>query len=94
MLCSACCSDLVEDGDVDGLNFIFELHHLVDEVVSGDLIVFNDATDDELVDTVGNWFLLVVLLPGEAVHLDGDDLLEQLVQVGLGFVWLHVEEHE
>lgn len=89
-----CCSDLVEDGDIDGLDLIFELHHLVDEIVNADLLIFNDTTHNEFVDSVGNGFLLVVLLPDEAVHIDGDDLLEELVEVGLSFVGLHVEEDE
>lgn len=64
------------------------------EVINGDLVIFNDTTDDEFVDTVGNWFLFAVLFPDETVHLDEEDFLEELVEVSLSFVWLDFEEDE
>lgn len=64
------------------------------EVINADLIVFDDTTDDQLVDSVGDGFLLVLSLPEEAFHLDGEDLLEQSVEVSLSFVRLYVEENE
>ena len=64
------------------------------EVVSGDLLVFNDATDDELLNTVGNGGLLVLGLPEETVHLDGDDLLGEVIKVCLSLVGLDFEEDE
>jgi hypothetical protein len=76
------------------LDFIFEFHDFLLEIINGDLVVFNDATNDKFVDTVGNWFLFAVLFPDETVHIDGDDLLEELVKVGLSFVWLNFEENE
>ena len=52
-------SDLAEDSDIDGLDFIFEGFDFLLEVIGGDLLILNDATNDELVDSVGNGFLLV-----------------------------------
>ena len=64
------------------------------EVVGGDLGVFDNATDDELLNTVGDGGLLVLGLPEETVHLDGEDLLGELVKVGLSLEWLDLEENE
>lgn len=64
------------------------------EVVGGDLLVLDDAADHELVDAVGDGFLLVLGLPEEAVLLDGHDLLEELVQVSLRFVRLDFPQNQ
>lgn len=87
-------SDLVEGEDVDGLYFVFEGLDLLLEVVSGDFLVLNDATNDDLLDSVGNGELLVLGLPEETVHLDANDLLGELVEVGLGVVGLNLEDDE
>jgi hypothetical protein len=89
-----CRSDLVEGEDVDGLDLIFESLNLLLEVVGGDLLVLNDGTDDDLLNTVGNGGLLVLGFPEETVHLNANDLLSELVKVGLGIVGLHFEENE
>ncbi len=87
-------SDLVEGEDVDGLDLIFESLDLLLEVIGGDLQVLNDGTNDDLLNTVGNGDLLVLGFPEETVHLDGDDLLSELVEVGLSVVGLNFEENE
>lgn len=87
-------SNLVEGHDVDGLNLVLECLHLLLEVVSGDLLVLDDGTDDDLLNTVGDGELLVLGLPEETVHLNADDLLSELVKVGLSVVGLHFEDDE
>lgn len=94
LLCNCCSSNLVEWSNIDWLDFLVEFHDLVNEIINTDLVVLNDATNDKLFNTVGNWFLLVVLFPDETVNLDGLDLLEEFVEVGLSFVWLDFEEHD
>lgn len=64
------------------------------EVINGYLVVFEDTSNDELVDTVCDGFLLVVFLPDEAVHGDCADLEEEGVEVGFSFVGLDVEKEE
>ena len=87
-------SNLVEGGDIDGLNLILETLDELLEVVSGDLGVFDYATDEDLLNTVGNGDLLVLGLPEETVHGDGEDLLGELVKVGLSLIRLHLEEDQ
>lgn len=87
-------SNLVEGHDVDGLNLVLECLHLLLEVVGGDLLVLDDGTNDDLLDTVSDGELLVLGLPEETVHLNADDLLSELVKVGLSVVGLHFEDDE
>ena len=87
-------SNLVEAGDIDGLNLLIESLDGLLEVVSGDLEVLDDATDEDLLNAEGDGDLLVLGLPEETVHLDGEDLLGELVKVGLSLVGLHLEEDE
>lgn len=93
-MCGRRSSNLVEGHDVDGLDLIFEGLDLLLEVVGGDLLVLDDGADDDLLNTVGDGELLVLGLPEETVHLDADDLLGELVEVGLGVVGLHLEDDE
>ena len=87
-------SNLVEGHDVDGLNLVLECLHLLLEVVSGDLLVLDDGTNDDLLNTVGDGKLLVLGLPEETVHFNADDLLSEIVKVGLSVVGLHFEDDE
>ena len=87
-------SDLVEGHDVDGLYLLLEGLDLLLEVVGGDLLVLDDGANDDLLNTVGDGELLVLGLPEETVHLDADDLLCELVEVGLGVVGLHLEDDQ
>ena len=93
-MCGRRSSNLVEGHDVDGLDLIFEGLDLLLEVVGGDLLVLDDGADDDLLNTVGDGELLVLGLPEETVHLDADDLLGELVEVGLGVVGLHLEDDQ
>ena len=84
-------SDLAEYGNIDWLYIFFDGFNSFLEIIGGDLSIFDDATNNELVDAVGNGFLLVFFFPDESVNLDGLDLKEEGVEVGLGFPRLHVE---
>ena len=85
------CSDLVEGKDIDWLDFILEFLDFLLEVINGDFVIFNDTTNDEFVNSVGNWFLFAVLFPDESVQIDEENFLEESVKVGLSFVWLNFE---
>lgn len=76
------------------MHFIFEGFDGFLEIVSGDLGIFDDTTDDELVDSVGDGFLLVFSLPEETVLFDGQNLLGEFVEIGFSFVGLDFEEDE
>lgn len=49
------CSDLVESGNIDWLDLIFEFLDFFLEVINWNFIIFNDTTDNEFVYTEGNW---------------------------------------
>jgi len=76
-------SELVEGLDVDGLDKVLHLLDLLLHNVSGDLVVLDGGTDDDLEDTVGNGFLLPLGLPPETVHLDLEDLVSELLKIGV-----------
>jgi hypothetical protein len=76
------------------LNFFFEGLDGFLEIVNGDLVVFNNTTNDEFVYSVSNWFLLVVLFPNETVKVDTNNFNEEGVEVSFSFVWLNFEEKE
>ena len=87
-------SELVEGDDVDGLNLFIELHDLLLDKISGDLIILDSGANDDLEDTVGNGFLLPLGLPEKTVHGDADDLVSEHLQVGLLAPWLHFPNDE
>lgn len=64
------------------------------EIINGYLVIFNDTTNNELVDSEGDGFLLVLEFPDKTFLLDGQDLLEQFIEIGLSFVGLHFEEED
>jgi len=76
-------SELVESGDVDGLDVVLKGFDLLDEVIGGDLNILNDATDQDLEHAVGNGLLLPPSLPLETVLLDGNDQLGELIKVSV-----------
>ena len=77
------------------MDVVFKSFDLLLDVISGDLIIFNNATNNEFVDTEGDGFLLVLGLPEKSVNDDlSDDLLGELVEVGLSFPRLNVKEDE
>lgn len=87
-------SDLVEGGDINWLDEVLEGLNLLLKVISWNLFVFDDTTNDELLNTVGNGSLLVLSLPEETILLDGNDLLGEVIKVGLSLVGLDLEEDE
>lgn len=81
-------SELVEGNDVDGLDVVLErLNSLLDDI-SGDLVILDNGSHDELEDTVSNGLLLVLSLPDETLHGDTEDHSGELVEVSLLTPWL------
>jgi len=77
------------------LDHIVHGFHLLFEIVSGDLIVFDDTTDNKFEDSEGNGFLLAVLFPGASVHLAFlEDSLEEIIEVGLRLKGLDLEHDD
>lgn len=85
-------SDFIEAEDIHWLYFIFETFDTLLQVINWNLFVFDDTPNDNLVYSVGNWFLLVFSFPNETVLWNSDDLLGELVKVSFSFVWLYFEE--
>jgi hypothetical protein len=83
--------DLVESSNVDRLNEVLELADLFLELIDTDFVVFNNAADLELVDTVGKWNEFGDT-PEEAVHYNGSGDTFQLLHVGFIVPRLDVEE--
>jgi hypothetical protein len=83
--------DLVESGDVDGLDVILELADLLLKLINTDFVILNNAADLELVDSVGERDELADT-PQEAVHFDGSGDAFQLLHVGFIIPRLDVEE--
>ena len=93
-LTNRCSSNLVEGGDVNRLHVVLEGLNCLLEVVSADLGVLDNATNHNLVHTVGDGLLLILSLPEETVHGDGDDLFGEGVEIGLSFVGLDLPDDE
>lgn len=73
---------LLHGSDIGGLDVVLILLDLALELVERDLLVLNDQVDLELLDTETDGDELVST-PDEAVHLDGLDVGNELVHVGL-----------
>ncbi len=93
-LTNRCSSNLVEGGDVNRLHVVLEGLNGLLEVVSADLGVLDNATNHNLVHTVGDGLLLILSLPEETVHGDADDLFGEGVEIGLSFVGLDLPDDE
>ena len=78
--------------NVDGLDEVFEFLNLFAKFVDGDLLVLDDTHHLKLVDAVtdGNKF---GGSPDEAFLLDGLDIFQHGVHVGLVIPWLHVQKN-
>ena len=64
---------------------VFHLFDLLNDiVVDRDLLVLAGETNDQLLDSKGNGFLLVLSLPEETILSDGaEDLLGEVVKISL-----------
>ena len=86
-----CLLNLVHGSNIDGLNKVLELGHLLAELLDGDLIVLHDAHQLQLVDAIANRDQLGGS-PEEAIHLDGGTSLLHCIHIGLVIPRLHVKE--
>ena len=88
-------SQFLEADDVDGLDIIFPGGNLIEDIVSVDLGIFNDASALELKDLSNNWDLLGLVVPDEAFK---DDLLlyflPKTVKIEFFFVDLNIEDDD
>ena len=75
-------SDLVEGGDVDGLDKVLEGSDVLLKEVSADLVVLHNAADLQLLDAVADWNKLG-RAPKQSVSLDAAHRLLKLDHVGL-----------
>ena len=73
---------LLHGNNVGGLNVVLELLDLLLQLVKGDLVVFNDQVDLELLDTETNSDQLGGT-PYEAVFLDRENIGLELIHVCL-----------
>ena len=81
-------SKFVEGLNIDGLDIILERGNSFLNEIGGDLFVFNDSANNDLVYTESNRFFLVFGFPGKTVHIDVKDLNGEGVQIGLITYWL------
>jgi hypothetical protein len=63
------------------LDIVFQSLDLISQIFHGDLIIFNNTVDLELLDTITNGNELVTT-PQETFHGDGLDTLGQLIHIG------------
>lgn len=74
--------DLGKGLNVDGLDVILELEHLLLKHISGDLVILDDSGNTDLVDTIADGDELRGT-PEETVHLNGADSLLEGLEVSL-----------
>lgn len=65
-----------------------------EDVVGKDLIVFNDTSELEFLDSVSDVNLLDFLAPDQTFHWSFEDLLGQSVKIGFGIFNLNVEDND
>ena len=83
--------NLVHGCNVDRLDEILELSHLLAELFDGNFVILNDAHQLQLVDAIANRDQLGGS-PEETVHLDGGAGLLHGIHVSLIIPGLHVKE--
>ena len=88
----SCLLNLVHGSNIDGLNKVLELGHLLAEFLDGDLIVLHDAHQLKLLDAIADRDQLRGS-PEEAVHLDRGTGLLHFIHIGLVIPGLHVKEN-
>ena len=75
-------SELVEGNNIHGLDIILESFNPLLDIIGGYLLVLDSGADLDLEDAISNGLLLPLGLPHQAVHLDGEDLVSEDLQVG------------
>merc|ERR1719411_959434 len=83
--------NLVHGSNIDRLNKVLELSHLLAELLDGDLVVLHDAHQLKFIDAISDRDQLGGS-PEEAVHLDGSTGLLHCIHISLVIPGLHVKE--
>merc|ERR1712209_263578 len=83
--------DLVHGCNINRLNEVLKLLHLLTQLLDGHLLILHGAHDLEFLDTVTNRNQLGGA-PHKTLHLDGLDGVLHGIHVSLVVPWLHVEE--
>lgn len=88
-------SQFLEGDDIDGLDIIFPSGDLIEDVISVDLGIFNDASDLELEDLSDDGDLLGFVVPDETIEDDFLlDLFPKAVEIEVLFVDLDIEDDD
>jgi len=66
-------SDLLHVKNINRLDLILPSENLIEDIVSHDLIIFNDHTDLDFLNAVSNGNELVSLVPNETIRVDGGE---------------------
>jgi hypothetical protein len=66
-------SDLLHVKNINRLDLILPSENLIEDIVSHDLIVFNDHTDLDFLNAVSDRNELVSLVPNETIGVDGGE---------------------
>merc|ERR1711976_386938 len=84
--------DFVESGNINGLDIVLKSGDLLLQEIRADLVVLDNATDLEFLDTIsnGNKFRST---PQETISLNLADFLLQLGHVGLIVPWFNIQEN-
>lgn len=73
--------NLLEADNIHRLDLIFPAGNFFEDIIAGDLGVFDDGAQLEFFHSEGDGEDFVLRLPKKAVHLDFQDSLGQLVQI-------------
>ena len=87
-------SKFVKGDNVNRLDIVFERFDRLLHEIRADFIILHGRTNLNLEDAVGDWLLLPLGLPAQAVHLDGDDLVCEGIQVGILTPWLDFPDNQ
>ena len=70
------------------MDVVFHGFNSLSNLIGGDEIVVDSGTDDELEDSEGNGFLLVLGLPEETGLFDSKDILGESIEISVFTPWL------
>merc|ERR1712203_851977 len=85
-----CYLDLLKSGNINRLHLILKALNLLSQVIRPNLVILHHTSHGQLENAVSQRLLLSGA-PQQAVHLDGLDLDQQSVQIGLVVPRLNVE---
>jgi len=84
----------LEGNNIARLDFVFPFLDSVEDIISGDLKIFDGATDLQFVHTEGNGDLLVFSSPDETVDFEGEDSLGEFIEILFLFEDLNFEDND